>query len=117
MEGFQSSLAQLSRPLRGLSGRGCDPGKAWEGCSLLWQGLQAVPSLEDSREPSLDLSEGRTSLRSDWARVRGGAGSFMDQSLPTRPCAHCVMLGKPLPLSGLPFLVCKISGGGGGGAG
>lgn len=34
----------------------------------------------------------------------------MDCSLPTRPCAQCVMLGKPLPLSELPFLICKISG-------
>lgn len=36
----------------------------------------------------------------------------MDRSLPTRPCAQCVMLGKPLPLSELPFLICKISGAG-----
>lgn len=27
------------------------------------------------------------------------AGSFMDHNLPTRPCAQCVTLGKPLPLS------------------
>lgn len=35
MEGFQFSLSQLFRSRRGLSGRGCDPGKAQGGCSLL----------------------------------------------------------------------------------
>lgn len=28
MEGFQASLAQRVGPLQGLSGRGCDPGRA-----------------------------------------------------------------------------------------
>lgn len=35
----------------------------------------------------------------------------MDHSLPTRPCAHGVILGKPLPLSALLILICKNSGG------
>lgn len=34
----------------------------------------------------------------------------MDHSLWTRPYACCVTLGKLLPLSGLPFLICKIWG-------
>lgn len=34
----------------------------------------------------------------------------MDHSLPTRPYAHSVTLGKPLPLSRLPFLICQIWG-------
>lgn len=42
MEGFQPSLAQLCR---GSQGGGCDPCKAQGGCSLLWQGLQAVVRL------------------------------------------------------------------------
>lgn len=112
MEGFQSSLAQLCRPPSGtLREGGCDP-RLREGVSCSSKAYRQSSACEDSRRPCLDLSEGKISLRCDWAR--GGEGQ--DQlwavvcqlgHVPT----HCVTLGKPLPLSGLPFLICKISGG------